>query len=159
MPKSNLDAEGTANVNTETKSTTTVTHEPLDNSYLTDVEGDAKYHYFWASTQRTHPQSVDQMKRLGYEVVPENSSENTPFADNKDGGRVVGDLILMRMPKERADDLRRRRREAFHRRLQATEEKMLRTGANVDGVENTVTENNSPSERSFFFFSNNPLAK
>lgn len=161
MPKTanTSNAEVTANQNEETKSTLTVdvANEPLDSAYLTDVKGDDRYNYFWASTQRTHPQSVERMQRYGFEVVPENSSEYTPFADRKDGGRVVGDLILMRIPKEKADALRRQRYENFHRRLSATEEKMLSVGSNRDGVDNTVTD--SGGGKSYFFFSNNPLAK
>lgn len=146
------------NPTVQTGGASSVMHEPLDDAYLTDVKGDEKYSYFWASTNRAHPQSVERMQRYGFEVVPENSSEETVFAEKRDGGRVVGDLVLMRIPKETAERLRKQRYEAFHRRLSATEEKMLSVGKNTDGVTNTVTESGE-GNRSFFFFSNNPLAK
>lgn len=149
----------TSNTNENTdNSTASVSFEPKDRFSFLDVENQQpQFEYYWASTQRAHPQSAEVMKRWGYEVVPSDSKENPIFAEQSHGGHVVGDLVLMRIPKEKAEAIRKAKVEAFNRRLQAEEAKHKEIGRDVEGVE--VGEPETDTTRSVFFFPNNPLAK
>lgn len=68
------------------------------------VNKDPDYHYFHAAKDPGHPQSVDAMKRLGYEIVNAevNSGEAVPRGDIKtpEAGAIQNhEHVLMRLPK------------------------------------------------------------
>ncbi|MEM4168041.1 MAG: hypothetical protein QXW98_06330 [Candidatus Caldarchaeum sp.] len=135
--------------------------EPLDKHNLLDIEQNAgdKYKYFWAHQNPSHPQNVSAMKRMGYEVVPEGEAK-AYFGYNKDGGVVLDELVLMRIPKERAERLAQHRLEQYYRRVRSEEEKLYSVGKGIDGVETEVYEQSAPNaQRRTFYFPNNPLKK
>ncbi|MEM4167998.1 MAG: hypothetical protein QXW98_06110 [Candidatus Caldarchaeum sp.] len=138
-----------------------VTFEPLDKHNLLDIEqkSDDKYKYFWAHQNPSHPQNVSALKRMGYEVVPEGEAK-AYFGYNKDGGVVLDELVLMRIPKERAEQIAQHRLEQYYNRVRSEEEKLYSVGKGIDGVETEIYEQSAPNAtRRTFYFPNNPLKK
>lgn len=77
---------------------------------------DPNYYYCWVNKK---PENMERRKLEGYEVVTAKDGENALTRPNPVGERVIGDLVLMRMPRERHDRLQKRRAEQNDRQLAA----------------------------------------
>ena len=76
--------------------------QKLDRLDVEDKRNDM--HYVWVNFQSDHGQHVERKKLLGYEVVS-GAGDDCPEAQGlitEDGTRRIGDVLLMRIPKERA---------------------------------------------------------
>ena len=81
----------------------------VDSFYVGDK--DENYYYAWVNKK---PENVERRKLEGYETVAAKDGEkgeNTLVRPNAAGERVMGDVVLMRMPRERHEALLRRRRQ------------------------------------------------
>lgn len=95
--------------------------------------------YIWAAKEVTHPQSVDHMKRIGYEIVNDKVAhkEVAPFADNPttEGGAIMTyEHVLMRIPTEVAQYREKRVSQLGHERLNNEKQEMQEAIARGGGV-------------------------
>ncbi len=131
-----------------------------EDSMLNVENGDPNYSYYWASTQAAHPQNVNRMKRLGFEVVSEDSPEFATYGEKSGGAVRVNELVLMRIPKEQGERLQRKRLQAFRERMNMLEAEFDAIGGDADGVtKETLHVGNSGGGRRSFFIPNNPISK
>lgn len=82
----------------------------LDQLDVTDKRPDM--HYYWANFKAEHGHHIERKKLVGFEVVS-GTGEDCPEGHElvtEDGTRRIGDVLLMRVPKDRALYLKARER-------------------------------------------------
>lgn len=149
-------AKGKPKAENETSTVTVYEEAPL----YTDVQNaDERYSYFWAAEDNRHPQSVEAFKLKGWEPVPADAKEGSLYGSDSKGYKTVGELVLMRKPKELVEKDRERRNEFIRRRLSAQEEAFEQRIADTEGVEKEDFVSFGGGGKRSFYIANNPLAK
>ena len=118
---------------------------------LTVQNEEPEYSYYWAVSTPNHPQSVNRLKLMGYEVAK--GKEAAIFGEKGEDGSVrVGEMVLMRTPKGNAERIKNEKIELIRRRITEAEERMETVGAEYNEAVERVG-------RSTFLIQNNPIAK
>lgn len=80
---------------------------------------DDNFYYCWVNKK---PENIERRKLEGYEAVTDTDKANALTKPNAIGERVLGDVVLMRMPRERYERLQRRLKERIQNQLDAANE-------------------------------------
>lgn len=112
--------------------------EGIDPFYVGNKSDD--FYYLWANKK---PENLQRRKIEGYEVVTGKVGENALVEPNAVGERVMGDVILMRMPRERHEKLVKRHFEKSRAQLDSANdnarEQIEKSGMQVEDT-TTVTK-------------------